>query len=260
MRGRGMDYWESRAYQPGDDIRQMDWRVTARSGRPHTKLYREERERPVIVVTDFGYSMWFATRTAFKSVIAARVAALLGWSAVANGDRIGGFIFGNCRHHELSPSAGRRGVLRLIQALSHWREPKSTDPFIHLSDVLTAVRRVARPGSLIIILSDFYRLDGAAREILLRLRSHNDIIACRILDQLEWKAPPPGQYAITDGLSTAILNTADPVFVRDYQQSLETGHRTVKRLLSGCGVPMIELQTSDDPVTQLCASGLFARR
>ena len=112
FRGRGMDYLESRAYQPGDDIRSMDWRVTARTSHAHVKLYQEERERPVVVMIDLGPGMFFATRGAFKSVIAARAAALIGWAAIQNGDRIGAFLF-NGGHHELRPLGGQRGVCLL---------------------------------------------------------------------------------------------------------------------------------------------------
>ncbi len=89
FRGRGIDFQESRNYQPGDDIRTMDWRVTARTGRPHTKVFQEERERPIIIVIDCNPSMFFGTRVAFKAVIAARLAALIAWAAIRNGDRIG---------------------------------------------------------------------------------------------------------------------------------------------------------------------------
>jgi uncharacterized protein (DUF58 family) len=151
FRGRGMDYQESRHYQPGDDIRNMDWRITARAGRPHVKVYEEERERPVIVLVDLSPSMFFGTRGAFKSVAAARVAALVGWAAIARGDRIGALLFGSSLpvpasrnaspspgtsslaapafrdaspslgvggHHELQPAGGRRAVMRLIRNLA----------------------------------------------------------------------------------------------------------------------------------------------
>jgi uncharacterized protein (DUF58 family) len=117
FRGRGMDYQESRHYQPGDDIRNMDWRITARAGRPHVKVYEEEQERPVIVLVDLGPSMFFGTRGAFKSVAAARLAALVGWAAVAGGDRIGALLF-NGGHHELQPAGGRRAAMRLIRDLA----------------------------------------------------------------------------------------------------------------------------------------------
>ncbi|MGF1528710.1 MAG: DUF58 domain-containing protein, partial [Candidatus Competibacterales bacterium] len=118
FRGRGMDFQESRVYQPGDDIRTMDWRVTARTGRPHTKLYTEERERPVFCLVDFSPSMFFGSRRMFKSVAAAKLAALIAWATVAGGDRVGGFLFGGGEHLEFPPRGGRRGVLPLLQGLA----------------------------------------------------------------------------------------------------------------------------------------------
>ena len=94
IRGRGMEYSESRIYLPGDDIRRIDWRVTARTGRPHTKLFHEERDRPVLFVVDLGAHMRFGTRGAFKSVVAAEAASLLAWAAAENGDRVGGLVPG----------------------------------------------------------------------------------------------------------------------------------------------------------------------
>jgi uncharacterized protein (DUF58 family) len=195
FRGRGMDYQESRNYQPGDDIRSMDWRVTARSGQAHVKLYQEERERPVVLMIDLGPGMFFATRGAFKSVIVARAAALLGWAAVANGDRVGALLF-NGRHRELRPLGGQRGVLRLIRELVAVTDPVqgTTTPASanHLNEALLRLRRVVRPGSLIFILSDFYAIDADTRRHLQRLRQHNDVVACQIVDPLRANRPRPG--------------------------------------------------------------------
>ncbi|MDX1654777.1 MAG: DUF58 domain-containing protein, partial [Candidatus Competibacteraceae bacterium] len=149
FRGRGIDFQESRNYQPGDDIRNMDWRVTARTGRPHTKLYREERERPVILLIDTGPTLFFGTRVAFKSVIAARAAALIGWAAVAAGDRVGASFFGAGPHGELRPLGGRRGALGLIRILADRLQPGDRPeplPGDGLGAALGRVRRVARPG------------------------------------------------------------------------------------------------------------------
>ena len=118
FRGRGMEFAESRIYQPGDDVRSIDWRVTARTGRPHTKLFQEERERPVILLVDLGASMFFGTRKAFKSVLAAETAALIAWAAMHGGDRVGALVAGRSAHMELKPVAGRRGVLRVLRALA----------------------------------------------------------------------------------------------------------------------------------------------
>ncbi len=103
FKGRGMEFEEARPYQPGDDIRNLDWRVTARTGKPHTKLFREERERPILLWVDYRNTMFFATKGVYKSVIAARAAALLAWSAHHHGDRVGGIIFSEQIHHELKP-------------------------------------------------------------------------------------------------------------------------------------------------------------
>lgn len=118
FKGRGMEYDESRLYQPGDDVRHLDWRVTARTGKPHTKLFREERERPVFLWVDCRAPMFFATRGRFKSVAAAQIAALLAWSAVHDGDRIGSVIFTEGTHREIKPQRGKTGALRLFRELA----------------------------------------------------------------------------------------------------------------------------------------------
>jgi len=264
FRGRGMDYLESRGYQAGDDIRNMDWRVTARAGNPHVKLYTEERERPVVVMVDLNPGMFFGTRGAFKSVIAARAAALIGWAAVHRHDRIGALLF-NGSHHELRPLGGQRGVLRLIRLLVG-----ATDPAIGmrqpahpglLTDALRRLRRVARPGGLVCILSDFYGIDADTRVHLQRLRQHSDVVACQIVDAVEVHAPPPGRYGISDGLRTAILDTRSTTRQAAYERFLAQHHQAVDELMSACAVPRIRLATTDDVVERLRASlGESARR
>ena len=117
FKGRGMEFDEARPYQPGDDIRSIDWRVTARTGKTHTKLYREERERPVLLWVDYRRSMFFGTQNYFKSVLAAKTAALLAWSAAQHGDRLGGLIFSENIHQELRPQRGKAGTLHFIKKL-----------------------------------------------------------------------------------------------------------------------------------------------
>ena len=118
MLGRGLDFAEVRAYQPGDDVRNMDWNVTARTGIAHTKLFVEERELPCFLMVDMRSSMWFATRGSFKAMQAARLAALLGWCAVAANDRVGGIVFGDNWHFEVKPRSGRAGMMQLIRYMA----------------------------------------------------------------------------------------------------------------------------------------------
>jgi len=249
FRGRGMDYLESRGYQAGDDIRNMDWRVTARSGHAHVKVYQEERERPVVVMIDLGPAMFFATQGAFKSVIAARAAALIGWAAVRNGDRIGALLF-NGGHHELRALGGQRGVLRLIRALVDATDPvnglRGHADSNHLNEALLRLRRVARPGSLVYILSDFYAIDEDTRRHLQQLRRHNDVVACQIVDALEMAPPPPGQYAVSDGTRTGLLETRSTAQRQAWQQYFSAHHQAVYDLMLQCAIPLLRMTTSDD--------------
>src|SRR4051812_6220907 len=142
FRGRGVDYVESRNYQPGDDIRQMDWRVTARTGRPHTKVFQEEREQSILLLIDANASMRFGTRARFKSVQAARAGALLAWAAVQGGDRVGALGFGPALNAEVKPGGGPRGALRVLRALAEWDSITADGgTAVPLSQALQRVRR-----------------------------------------------------------------------------------------------------------------------
>ena len=256
FRGRGMDYAESRVYQAGDDIRSMDWRVTARAGKPHTKLYEEERERPIIMLLDFSPSLFFGSRKALKSVVSARAAALLGWAAARNGDRIGGLLF-NGDHTELAPRNGQRGALNLIRQLVKYSDPRrglETPPRKgHLNDALKRLRRTVRPGSLVFIISDFYDINEDTGTQLQRLRQHNDVVALQVVDPLELEAPPPGRYAVTDGRHTGFLDTGSVRTREQYNSYFKKHHERIENLMRQYQIPLLKLSTIDD-VTQTLQS------
>jgi uncharacterized protein (DUF58 family) len=259
FRGRGMDYLESRAYQSGDDARNMDWRVTARSGRAHVKVYHEERERPVVVMVDFGPGMFFATHGAFKSIIATRAAALIAWAAVDDGDRIGALLY-NGKHQELRPAGGQRGALRLIRALVAAADPAGkaglpAAPGNALNAALLRLRRVARPGSLVFIVSDFYNTDADSRQHLQQLRRHNDVVACQILDRLELQPPAAGRYPVQYGEQQGILDTRSTSRRQAWVEHFAARRRTVDELMRRCAVPLIRLTTGDE-VAQALRSAL----
>ncbi|MFT5115018.1 MAG: hypothetical protein ACI8P9_004361 [Parasphingorhabdus sp.] len=207
IRGRGMSYAESRPYQPGDDVRQIDWRVTARSGRTHTKLYEEEKERPVFLILDYNHTMFFGSRYAFKHVVAAEAAALVGWSCVSRGDHVGSLLITPRTHAELKPVGGRRGLMRLFHAMLKAQQHRHEREEVSLNDAFNRALKVARPGSLIFIFSDFYHLNEETEQQLVRLRQHNDVVLCQVLDKLEIHAPPPGRYPISNGLQNITLDT-----------------------------------------------------
>jgi len=257
IRGRGMDYLESRHYQAGDDVRAMDWRVTARVGRPHIKVYHEERERPVVVMVDFNASMFFGTRGSFKSVTAARAASLLGWAAIGRGDRIGALLF-NGEHRELAPRGGRRGAMALIGALTEAGNPEyglSARSSGGMAEALLRLRRVARPGSLVYVISDFYSIDGADGDVarhLARLHRHSELVACQVVDPLELLPPPPGRYGVSDGHGhDGILDAGSRSGRGAYRQYLTTQQDTIRQLTEEQGIPLVQLRTDEDIAGQL---------
>ena len=221
VRGRGMDFSEVRNYQAGDEVRHMEWRVTARTGRPHVKIYQEERERPTVILADFNPSMIFGTRIAFKSVVAARLASLLAWTVIKQGDRVGGFFFSATQHSEFIPRGRDSGVLPLLASLSHYTAQSDTEraekPRV-LSDALVRLRRVIRPGSILVLISDFYSMDSECEKHLSRLRANNDILAYHICDRIELAAPKPQHYAMTDGVEQLILDTHSSIVRGAYEQ------------------------------------------
>jgi len=212
--GRGLDFAEVREYQPGDDVRMIDWNVTARTGRAHTKLFVEERERPVMLIVDFRASMRFGTRGMYKSVLAARLAALLGWCAVASRDRVGGFVFTDDWHAEIRPRAGRRGLMSLFRAITQCQNHVPTPDRGQLGDSLARLRHSVQAGSTAVILSDFQGFDEAARSALGGLLHTLDLLAVQIADPLEYALPSNGRYA----LISAFHNDRRPI-------SIQTGAR-----------------------------------
>jgi uncharacterized protein (DUF58 family) len=249
-KGRGVEFDESRPYQPGDDLRTIDWRVTARTGKPHTKVFREERNRPVFVWLDLRRPMLFATRGAYKGVRAAEMAALIAWSAVANGDRLGGLVFSETEHHELRPALGLRSALRLFQKIaaeSLWQPATNEVPAeVDADRALLRLTRVARPGSLIFLLSDFRRLGADAERHLRQLAGHCDLMLVHFFDPVEADLPPPGRYRIQSGARTFAIETANETLRRSYHERYATRVANLKALARLPGIHLIECGTQAD--------------
>lgn len=256
LRGRGMDYAESRAYQPGDDARAIDWRRTARSGRVHTKLFREERERSLLVIMDTNASMRFGTRVRFKSVQAARAAALAAWSAVRAGDRVGALAFG-AAHGALDPHGGDRGALGVLGALARWdRQPGGGEE--PLSAALSRAQRLVLPGSRVLLISDGMCVDEAARAALLQLARRGEVRVLILADALELSAPPPGSYAFDTPQGRVQAELRGLAQRMQFRDNLARGHRALAALCDACGVPWRRVASGEDPSPALAA--LFDQR
>ncbi len=271
FRGRGMDFDEVRQYQAGDDIRNIDWRVTARTGKPHTKLFREERERPVFLLIDQSFHLFFGSRNAIKSVVAARAAALLIWASITEGSRIGGVLFDESGHFEHRPSGRRRDALaflkevtfrhnNILDSLQDYHGQKtteSTDPKPEkspFSQSLARLRRLAKPGSLIYIMSDFRDMDDDAKRHISRLGQHNEIQAYLLTDPLDTKLPPPGNYSLTNGEVISKINTSDKNMRQQYHNAETSRVSLLTTYLKQQRVLLQPLSTTDKIAVVLAAA------
>ena len=246
LRGRGIDFAEVRGYQPGDDIRSMDWRVTARSGEPHIKVFREERERPVLLVTDLRSTMNFGTRRALKRVVAADISALLAWSAAMQGDRVGGLIFNDVNEFDLRPHTGRKTLMAYLHRLAEMPVTEAVAAQPRMLDICRHLARVARPGSAVYIVSDWRGFDKECERALYSVSRHCDLIAIRVTDPLEIQKPA-GDYVLTDGKQRSRLSISS----RDSAEQLSAWQAwttELKQSLLHLKTPLIDVQTHQDPL------------
>ena len=257
FKGRGMEFDESRPYQPGDDPRNIDWRVTARSTEAYTKLFREERERPVLIMTDLRSNMHFATRGCFKSVNAARAASLIAWAAHHRGDRLGGIIFGDTKHHELRPRLGRQAALRYLHELDthpDWHvdpDQEEVDESPPFTQAMAALRRVTHPGSLVVVVSDFLGMTRTAQSYLSGIARHNEVLVVYLSDPLERELPPPGRYRLVHNEDEMAIDTFAKSARSDYRDAFDQRFNDMDKFCQRYGVHLLPLSTDDDPVQLL---------
>lgn len=244
-RGRGVDFRESRIYQAGDDIRHMDWRVTARSGRPHTKLFEEEREHGLLLMMDFNPGMRFGTRVRFKSVQAARAASLLAWMATASGDRVGAIGFGGGINNEVKPASGRRGALQVLRALRDWDHAATSDKE-SLGSALERARRLLRPGTRLILVSDGYSADAEAWPVLARCAGRHELGCILVSDALEQDPPPPGRYALSVAGERRTLDFNNRTLRSTWTRPFASVRENVRNEFVRLGARVVELATDSD--------------
>ncbi|EMP55828.1 hypothetical protein MSNKSG1_08153 [Marinobacter santoriniensis NKSG1] len=260
QKGRGMAFAEVRQYQPGDDIRSIDWRVTARRQSPHTKLYEEERERPVLLLCDLSASLFFASTGAYKQVRCAQVASILAWLALWAGDQVGGIVFNGEHMAVLRPARRKKSVLRLLDALAEQQHKPgediqaAIDPTASrnaLDQALQEARRVAHTGSRIFVISDFLQLTDETASLLGALARHNQVSALRIVDPLEQTLPEQGRFAIAGPDGPVWFNAGNPRFQAAWREKVEAHETALSACFQKSGVLSATLMTGDDPATAL---------
>jgi uncharacterized protein (DUF58 family) len=254
LRGRGLDFEELRAYVAGDDVRSIDWRVTARTGRPYVRSYKEERDRPVLLVVDQRQSMFFGSRLAMKSVVAARFAALAAWRVASVGDRIGALVVGEQRQWALKPARSEASVLRLLELLVESgralpaAQARGHDPF---ASALGELTRVAPHDSLVVLVSDLRGVSEEAAATLANVRRHNDLLVAWVVDPLESALPDVGLASVTDGDVELSLPTSDAQLRAEFAAAFAKDRARVAELCLRSGAPYFELSTARPVLEQV---------
>ena len=260
LRGRGLNFEEIRAYLPGDDIRHLDWKVSLRLGKPQVRIYTEERDRPLLVVVDQRMSMFFGSRRAFKSVVAAEVAALAVWMGFAAGDRVGGVLFDDQRIVRVKPLRSRSRIGTLFGSLVsmnralHARSPARTN-YAQLDVALEGVLQLAGHDYLICIVSDFAGAGERTRRLLRQLAAHNDVVAALIFDPLGQEVAQPvpelRSLVVSEGHLQVELRTAQARVREPLAALFNERAAAVDALLRASGVPMMSISTAVPSVEQV---------
>ena len=255
LRGRGLNFEELRDYLPGDDVRTIDWKVTARTGEPHVRVYTEERDRPALILVDQRMSMFFGSKLNMKSVTAAEAAAMAAFSVLDQGDRIGGIIFGDEMVAEIRPLRSRQRLDAFMTALASANMALRADaPAVTpmpLNRPLEAAARIARRDHLVIVLSDFDGIDARTEAILGGVARHNDLVLGMITDPSAHGLPENLNIVVSDGRLQAELDTRSGQVRRSL---IELSSGRVGEVLAWerqLGVPVLPLSAGEATVPQI---------
>ncbi len=254
LRGRGVDFDQVRVYQAGDDVRTIDWRVTARTQEPHTKLFHEERERPTYILVEQSPRLFFGSGLMFKSVLAAQAASLIGWAALEHNDRIGGLVFGNHTQHEIKPRRSKQSLLQLLNRLALANQALSPNAQSQTDCFTLALRRareVLRPGSLVIVLCDERTLNDSSEQQLQLLARHTDLLLLPLSDPLDHALPAAGLLRFAERGAQLELDTHNPDLRQAYRAQGQARADRWQRLAQKLGVPLLPLTTQTELIEQL---------
>lgn len=258
LRGRGLNFDELRRYQPGDDLRHLDWRASLRTGKPVVRTFTEERDRPALIVVDQRMSMFFGSQRSFKSAVAAELAALAAWMVFHAGDRVGGLVFNDQRIDSIAPLRSRKRVEALLsRVVQQNRALNAGNPDAEDEDQLDkALQRclgVAGHDHLICIVSDFAGAGERTLQLMRQLSAHNDVIALQVYDPLALKLPNNGRLLVTQGELQVELAIEKRNVHQPLGDFLSGRLKDVASLLRRSQVPLMMISTAEDAHGQLRA-------
>lgn len=264
MRGRGLHFEELRHYRVGDDIRNMDWKVTNRTRKPHVRVYAEERERQVMVVIDQRASMLFGSKRVMKSVAAAELGALAAWRTLDAGDRIGALVFSDSHITEIRPHRSRAQIMRTLSVLQEYNQALLTGvtPSIvgqqqsahnggQLNHILNQLNALAGHDMQICLFTDLHGADQSTEKLMATLSQHNDVLLGFVYDPVEAELPEGGTMAVSDGNLQLEVNTRDASLRESYKAFFDQRLAHARKFLRGYGIPVLPFSTHEPVETQL---------
>jgi len=263
LRGRGLDFDELRHYAEGDDTRTIDWAATARLGTPYVRVYREERDRSVLLLVDQRVSMFFGSRRATKSVVAAEVAALAAFRVASLGDRLGGIVYSEQGLTVIEPQARRAGVRRLLAALVQHNNaldanvPRASGAALY-NEALRRAARFAKHDCLVVLVSDGSGQSPETMKLATELAAHNDLIAIFIYDPLEADLPDIGRVVLAEGDRQIEVDLSAGDLRRRFASGFADWRARIEHIALQRAIPVLPIRTDRDPAQQLRA--LLGRR
>ena len=258
LRGRGLNFDELRRYQPGDDLRHLDWRASLRTGKPVVRTFTEERDRPALIVVDQRMSMFFGSQRSFKSALAAELGALAAWMVFNAGDRVGGLVFNDQRIDSIAPLRSRKRVEALLSRVVQQNQAlNASNPDAEDEDQLDkALQRclaLAGHDHLICIVSDFAGAGERTLQLMRQLRAHNDVIALQVYDPLALKLPSDSRLLVTQGQLQVELAVEKRSVHQPLGDYLGGRLKDVATLLRRSQVPLMMFSTAEEAHAQLRA-------
>lgn len=256
LRGRGLNFEEMRDYLPGDDIRSIDWKATARTGSPHVRVFTEERDRPALLVVDQRMSMYFGSRRNLKSVTAAEAAAIAAFRILDAGDRVGGIVFDDTDIREFVPKRSRRMVYAFLESVAERNRALHADREVKsepggLNRVLQSIQRIAHHDHLVLVFSDFDGIDDTTHRRLSGIAAHNDLLLFLVHDPLGWGVQSDERAVVGDGTLQAEIDFSSRA-TRDAVGRESAGRlETILRWQTEINLSVLPLSAGDETLPQL---------
>lgn len=257
LRGRGLDFEELRHYLPGDDVRNIDWKVTARMrGEAHVRVYTEERDRPCLLIVDQRINMFFGSKLNMKSVTAAETAAIAAWRAVDMKDRVGALIFNDQELREVRPSGSKKNVIQILKQIVTLNNSLSvnnsqTQSPEQLNRVLKKAASLTNHDYLVVLISDLHGSNSQTKRLLSQISQHNDVIIGFVHDSMERELPNLKNLAISDGELQLVLEADQKSLATKFTEFFDERVAAAHALLLSRKIPLLSLNTDKPTLAQI---------